>query len=106
MRLRQRRIRQPELRTRRMIVSPQIRRAHVARKVMFVERTVKLIRSALGNHLYLAAGRAVEIGSLIGGAYLELLDALDRRRNHARGCAACRGASGEPVTGHIGGVSS
>ena len=66
-----------------MIISPQIRGAHVARKVVLVERTVKLIRSALRDHLYLTACGAVEIGGLIGSAYFEFLNALDGCRDHA-----------------------
>src|SRR5215813_9289867 len=67
----------------------------IAPEVVLVNRAMKLVRAPLGDQLNLTAGRAVEIGGLVGSADSELFDAFRRRRHYARGSAPCRGRADE-----------
>src|SRR3954453_8078671 len=58
---------------------------------------MKPVGPALSDHLHLAAAGAIEIGSVIVGPDLELLDALHGSRHDARGTAA--GSSAHKTAG-------
>src|SRR5437660_4966321 len=64
------------------------------------------VGSAPSNHLNLRARGAVEVGSLIGGIYLELLNAVERRGHDAGRAAAnlVRDDAPRRVTGEAWGV--
>src|SRR3984957_4286222 len=53
--------------------------------IIFVCSAVPGIGSALGDHLHFGTRGTVEIGGLARGVYLELLHAVLRRGEHARG---------------------
>src|SRR5262249_12305374 len=93
-------------RGRRVIVAPGIRRAHVGAEVVLVYRSVKLIRPALGDHLDLAASRAIEVGGLVARADLELLDTFHRCGNHSRGDATRGCTAGVTVAGYVRGIGA
>ena len=67
---------------------------------------MKRIVAALGNHLYLAARCAIEIGSLVAGSDFELFDALDRSWDDAGGSAASGSGAAIAVPRRIGGVAA
>ena len=98
-RLRQRRVQQSI--GRRVVVLPCIGSAYVGGEEVVVERAMELIGSALGDHLDLAAGGAIEIGRLVGDSHLELLNALHRCREHARCRASVAGRIGRVGTRHV-----
>ena len=90
----------------RVVVLPKICRADIAAEVILVERSVEAIGAALGNHLHLAAGSAVEVGGLVGGAHFELLNALNRSWDHASGRAAGGTGSAIAVARSIGRIGA
>src|SRR5215831_17534276 len=60
------------------------------------------IGASLGYHLDLAPGRSGEVRRLVAGPDLELLDALDRGRHHARWRASGGSSTGVAVARRIG----
>ncbi len=87
-----------------MIVSPEIRRTHVAPEVELVRRAVKIVGTALGDHLDAAARGAIVVRRLADCGDLEFFDALDRSRDHARGSPAGRGSTSITVARRVGRV--
>src|ERR1700687_5582928 len=76
-----------------VIVPPKIGGAHIASVIELVERAVKRVRAALGDHLYLAASGGVEVGRLAGGANFEFFYAFDWSWDDAGRGAARRSAA-------------
>src|SRR5215472_8267022 len=68
---------------------------------MIVGRSMEGVGAALGHHLDLTARGAGEIGGLVTGADLELLDALNRSRHDARGRASGGSGAGVAVTWRV-----
>src|SRR5947199_4995378 len=72
-----------------VVILPGIRRPVVV-FVVLISGAVERIGSALGHDLDFRVGRTVEVGSLIRGVDLELLDAVGRSRHHAHGTVVWR----------------
>ena len=64
------------------------------------------IGAALGHHLDLTAGRAVEIRSLSGGAHLEFFDTLDGSGNYSGGRATGCASALITIAGGVSGVGT
>src|SRR5581483_7626138 len=73
-----------------------------------------LVGTALGDHLDLASGGAVEVSGVVGCPDAELLDTFSRSRHNTRRCSASGCRSDKPagrrigalITIHIAGVWS
>ena len=68
-------------------------------EIIFVSAAMPGIRAALGDHLNLCAGGAIEVRGLVGGIYLELFNAVERRGHDAGRTAA--NLIGNDTTGRI-----
>ena len=90
----------------RVVVLPKIGGAYVASKVVFVKGAMEVVGSALGDHLDLAARRAVEIRGLVAGADLELFDALDGSGHHTGRRTAGGTGAAVTVADRVGGVAA
>src|SRR5713101_1998298 len=75
-----------------MVVEPGVC-AEIAAQIILVSGAMPAIAAAAGYQLHLRAGRAVEVGGLVGYVDLEFLNALYRRRHYARGPATGRRGS-------------
>src|ERR1700678_225637 len=68
----------------RVVGAPRTGRANFGVVIVQITGTVDLVGAALGGHLNLAARRIIEVGCLVSDVDLDLFNALDGCRNHAR----------------------
>ena len=74
-----------EIAERSVVVVPGVGAAKIRGMIVLVGRTVKVVGTALSNHLDLRAARSIEIGSLAGRVYFEFFNRIGRGRQHAAG---------------------
>jgi len=80
-----------------VVVLPAIGGSHIGAEVVIVKCAVELARATFGDHLHLSASGSVEIGGLIGDAYLKFFDAFNGRWHHT--------GDSSTVAGGVGGIS-